>query len=376
MKTLNVLIIAGALFLASCTPKNQAVINGDISGTENVKVFLEVRENKSWVNLDSCVINNGKFQLKCIVDEPRLAFLRIEQKNRMPLFLEPGKMTVVGNIDDGNIRIQGSKLHDEYQAVMQQSDMLDRVYEEQLAAYNAAQEAKNLMEMAIAKLQLEEIENQQINLMKDYVKEHPQSFVSLALITSQLIYYASLQDLEAYKAWIDPTLHNTKAMKEIDERITALQKFEPGQPVPDIVLPDTAGIVRKLSEMRGKYVLVDFWASWCGDCRRENPAVVEIYRKFHDNGFEIFAVSLDREKEAWLKAIEKDNLTWTHVSELQGWKGAVSNEFYITSIPSNLLIDPDGKIIARNLFGAELERVVGGLFRHMMPLSYGDAIRY
>ena len=346
------------LFLASCTHKNQAIINGNIPELDNVKVFLSVRENKNWINLDSCTINNGKFQLKCIVDEPRLAFLMIEQQNRIPLFLEPSKITVTGNIHDDNILIQGSKLHDEYQNVIQQSNTLDKMYEELLETYNTAQKAKNLMEMASVKLQLEEVENQQINLMKDYVKTHPKSFVSLTLITSQLIYYASLQDLETYKSWIDTTLYNTNAMKEIDTRIEALQKFEPGQPVPDIALPDTANVIRTLSELRGKYVLVDFWASWCGDCRRENPSVVETYQKFHDKGFDIFAVSLDKEKDAWLQAIEKDNLTWTHVSELQGWKGVVSNEFCVTAIPSNLLINPEGKIIARNIFGNELQRVV------------------
>ena len=355
MKKISFLIIAAMLFLASCTPKNQVVINGDVSGWDNVKIFLSVRENKIRVNLDSCTIVNGKFQLKTIVDEPRLAFLTSQDPPaRIPILIEPGKITITGDMSDNNLNIKGSKLHDEYQAIMKQVDSLDTKYYELASVYAGAQETGDLMGMAEAKIQIDEVEKQQDNIKKDYIKEHPKSFVSMVLITSELIYYASLQELESYKSWIDPSQYNTKAMKEIDERITALQRFEPGQIVPDIALPDADGVVRTLSDLRGKYVLVDFWASWCGPCRRENPAIVEVYQKFHDKGFEIFAISLDSNKEAWLNAIEKDNLTWTHVSELKGWAGEVSQGFCINAIPSNLLIDTEGKIIARNVFGEEL----------------------
>jgi len=364
MKKYIFLIIAAMLLLASCTPKNQVVITGDISGLDNVTVFLTVRENKSWVKLDSCIIDNGKFQLKSIVDEPRLAYVMMEPQNvfpRTPILLEPGTMTITSNNDNTNIAFKGSKLHDEFQSVMEQSDALEKSYEEMLAAYNTAQESRNLMGMASAKFQLDEIENQQINLKKDYIKENPKSFVSLIFITSELIYYASLQELELYKSWIDPSLYNTKAMKEIDRRITVLQRFEPGQIVPEIALPDTAGVVRKLSDLRGKYVMVDFWASWCRPCRRENPEKVTVYHQFNDKGFDIFSVSLDENREAWVNAIHKDNLTWTHVSELKKWHGEVSSEFCINSIPSNLIIDPEGIIIARNVFGKELHHIIDKL---------------
>ena len=365
MKKISFLMIAAVLLLASCMPKNQVVINGDIAGLEDgVEMYLKVRENKIWMALDSCTINNGKFQLKAIVDEPRLAFL-IDSRgvnSRIPILIEAGTITVTGSVSDDNIVIKGSNFNDEYQAIMEQSDILDMEYDRLSEAYVNAQMSGDLMGMAEAKIQIDEVEKQQDNIKKDYIKNNPKSFVSLILITSELIHYASLQELETYKSWLSPSLYNTKGIKEIDLKITALQRFEPGQPVPDISLPDTDGIVRTLSDLRGKYVLVDFWASWCGPCRRENPAVVEVYQKFHDKGFDIFAVSLDRDKEAWLKAIEKDKLTWTHVSELKGWNGEVSQAFCVSSIPSNLLIDPEGKIIARNVFGSELNNIIYQIF--------------
>jgi peroxiredoxin len=129
-----------------------------------------------------------------------------------------------------------------------------------------------------------------------------------------------------------------------------------GKPAPEISLPDTEGNIIKLSSFRGKYILVDFWASWCGPCRRENPNLVEAYNKFKNKNFTILGVSLDSKKEAWLKAIVDDNLNWAHVSDLKQWNSAVVPLYGIEGIPFNVLVGPDGKIIAENLRGRELHQ--------------------
>ena len=135
-----------------------------------------------------------------------------------------------------------------------------------------------------------------------------------------------------------------------------------GQPAPEIALPNPQGEVVKLSSMKGQYVLVDFWAKWCGPCRQENPNVVRAYQKYKDKGFTVYGVSLDRSKADWLQAIEQDNLTWTHVSDLKYWQSEAAKTYNITGIPFSLLLDPNGVIIAKNLRGAALHQKLAEIF--------------
>ena len=131
----------------------------------------------------------------------------------------------------------------------------------------------------------------------------------------------------------------------------------------DFTQNDTANNPVSLSSFKGKYVLVDFWASWCGPCRHENPAVVEAYNKYKEKNFTILSVSLDQNKDKWKQAIKADNLTWTHVSDLKYWQNEVAQLYHIQSIPANMLIDPSGKIIARDLRGAALYEMLGKMLK-------------
>ncbi|NOS94239.1 MAG: TlpA family protein disulfide reductase [Cyclobacteriaceae bacterium] len=129
-----------------------------------------------------------------------------------------------------------------------------------------------------------------------------------------------------------------------------------GQLAPEIALPNPSGQIVKLSSLRGKYVLIDFWAKWCGPCRAENPNVVRAYNRFKSKGFEVFGVSLDRNKQEWMQAIQEDGLVWTQVSDLQYFNSQAARDYNIQAIPFSILLDKDGKIIAKNLRGAALER--------------------
>ncbi len=167
--------------------------------------------------------------------------------------------------------------------------------------------------------------------------------------------YAEIRDALIKKHPNDPYV------KHLNDRLKSV--LLPGMEAPEISMKDTEGNTRRLSDLRGKVVLIDFWASWCGPCRRENPNVVKLYKKYHDRGFEIYSVSLDKEKSAWLKAIKDDGLVWpNHVSDLNGWTSSGGKTYGIMSVPSTVLVDKDGKIIARNLRGSELEKKLSEIF--------------
>ncbi|GAA0874837.1 hypothetical protein GCM10009118_12450 [Wandonia haliotis] len=161
-----------------------------------------------------------------------------------------------------------------------------------------------------------------------------------------------------------PTAASLKTMLEQQQqRYNASQFLGPGQEVPDIVTKDINGEDSKLSDLRGKIVLIDFWASWCGPCRRENPNVVKLYEKYKDAGFTIYSVSLDKSREPWVRAIESDKLTWPHhVSDLKGWGSDLAKLYKVSSIPFTVLIDKDGKVIQKNLRGQQLEMTLASIF--------------
>lgn len=194
--------------------------------------------------------------------------------------------------------------------------------------------------------------------VEQLVKDNSNVLVSAFLVTyfeHQFEQYATLY--MAVRDGLIKKYPTNQFVAHIDTRLKGL--LLPGMDAPDIAMKDKDGVTRKLSDLRGNVVLVDFWASWCGPCRRENPNVVNIYKKYHSQGLEIYSVSLDKQRDAWLKAINDDGLLWpNHVSDLNGWTSSGGKTYGIMSIPATVLIDREGKIIARNLRGAELENAI------------------
>lgn len=231
--------------------------------------------------------------------------------------------------------------------------------------------AKGSDNMALYKLYtntiVELIQNQQVDQLLDSRMEtlldaHPDVLMSAFLVT----YFEQSFEQHAalYKKIRDALISkwpNDEFVKHLDSRLKTL--LLPGMEAPDIELSDPDGNMRRLSDLRGKVVLIDFWASWCRPCRMENPNVVRLYNQYHDLGFEIFSVSLDNNRDAWLKAIADDHLVWpNHVSDLRGWSSAGGRLYGISSIPSTVLVDANGNILARNLRGRDLENKLNEIF--------------
>ncbi|WP_291909680.1 TlpA disulfide reductase family protein [Chitinophaga sp. CB10] len=197
--------------------------------------------------------------------------------------------------------------------------------------------------------------NEVVKVGSAFVKAHPKSIASIWLMLNELRNRLQPDAFKEMFAGLDKSVQNSKYGEMATAYIKSIYRDAVGVPAEDFAQEDAKGQLVKLSSFKGKYVLVDFWASWCGPCRQENPNVVKAYNKYKDKNFTILGVSLDQDKDRWLRAITQDGLAWTQVSDLKGWGNEVAVQYGIQSIPSNFLIDPTGKIIARNLRGEALE---------------------
>lgn len=255
----------------------------------------------------------------------------------------------------GKATVTGSKNMEYYDKLMViQNDMRTKGEAAQ-KQYQAAMDKKDSKKMAQIEQEFGVLEKQASDKVKTMLPEMGTSLVSLfALNFINIDSDFAIYDQLAQR--FEKENPNSPHARSLIGRVARIKGVMVGSPAPEITLSDTTGNVVPLSSLRGKYVLIDFWASWCGPCRQENPNVVRMYNKFKDKGFTIYSVSLDQAKANWTRAIRNDNLTWTHVSDLKFWQSAAAQQYGVQAIPATFLLDKEGKIIAKNLRGEALEQ--------------------
>lgn len=345
-----------ALALTSCQKNDSYTIKGHIEGVPEGYVYLQVYGDEGLVTLDSVLAKDNKFEFTGKRESPEMVYITFKGlEESFSLFLENSTIEISGKIDSlRNVKITGSSLQDLMNNFNKGMEVYQTRQNELYQQYQEAQAKNDTVAMKNMDATWEAIDKEQNEYTRKFIAENNKTDVAPYLVLRRLIYDITLKELDSICSSFVPNLEKSVYVKKLKDRIEILRKVEPGQPAPDITLNDTLGNPISLSSLKGKYVLIDFWASWCGPCRAESPNLVKAYTEFKDKGFEIYGVSLDKDKIKWTQAIQTDKLTWIHVSDLKGWLCAPAKVYGVNSIPHSVLIDKEGIIIDKNLRGEAL----------------------
>jgi len=360
----ELLFLLFTIIFASCsTKKDQYAIHGTVKGVDTGKIYLQKYDSEKWINIDSTRLEKGKFTFKGTIEIPEMRQIIMEEKQVViPLFVENSNIDVQifpDSIDKSIVK--GSLTQDKYQEYITLSEVIDQRMEEAYKEWKKAKEVGDSIIMNRADSISTVLDGEMKKLLIDFAKTNNATVVAPYLVMRNSWQF-ELPDLEKIVSGLDTLINVSQYTQLLKKRIDILRGVEIGRTAPDLTMNDPTGKPLTLSSLRGKILLVDFWASWCGPCRVENPNVVKAYQQYNKKGFDILGCSFDKNREKWLKAIEDDKLTWHHVSDLQGWANAAGKLYGINSIPANVLLDKDQKIIARNLRGDDLINKLAEVF--------------
>lgn len=366
MKTYKISLIAAAAFaLASCSQNNGFVVEGQITGSDVKKVYLEKVAGTVSI-IDSFEIgDNGKF--KFVGSEPKRGIYRLNFQNVRAIDL------VLDNTSEVSLTIDAKSKMNEYD--VQGSEASTKIKDINTILYNTYKKVEYLQNTFAEKQGDPNIENIRLDLEKQYQQAIEAQVADLKAFTEQNedalvdLYAVSYLNVDENYDFIKSVVEQNKLKvaeseytQEYYDKFTAYSNVAVGALAPEINLNSPDGTPIALSSLKGKVVLLDFWASWCGPCRKENPNVVKLYNQYKSKGFEIYGVSLDRNKEDWVKAIQDDKLTWLHVSDLKFWESEAAALYKVEAIPATFIIGKDGKILAKNLRGEQLAEFLKKMF--------------
>jgi len=386
----SIILISVVLIVAACGPNKRYKVQGKLRNSVAGLIYLKEMTTIDYIPVDSSIIDeNGEFQLTGNNSKPAFYMLSLSKNNYIMLILSPGeKVFITGDARDltHTYNVKGSKdselaqeLNYKVNSALTKIEGLSKIYNDSLSFGNN----KNILavrSMLLAKH--DSIENQHKKYSINFIKSNPNSLAGIMALYQELSPNKPLfnitEDYQLFKK-VDSimmiTYPEADAVQSLHFRLkdfgdqqikeAEIQKrLAIGVSAPEIALPGPDGNIITLSSTRGKYVLLDFWASWCGPCMQEMPNLVRIYWKYKNQGFDIFQVSLDKNKESWLKCITQNGMAWPNVSDFKMWNSPIVALYNIDEIPNNLLLDHNGKIIAKNLIGVDLANKMKEIFKY------------
>lgn len=366
-----VFFVVTTLAIISCNnlKENEYLLTGTALGIENgKKVYVEVLNETGAVVKDTGVVENGKFELKGNVSEIDLAYVRIENENySVPIILEAGNINIQYQLDTiQNSIIRGTKNNNKFQEFNNQSVLIAKKKNKfEKNNFARMEDAKKKNDTATINKIIREynsFQDEMNSISKNFIKNNPDAYLSVLLLENFLMrQYLTPEEVKTYYDGLSKEVTTTKSGKKIKEVLESMSAIVIGKPAPNFSGPSPDGKTVSLKESLGKVTIIDFWASWCGPCRAENPNVVALYNEFHSQGLNIIGVSLDKDATKWKDAIAKDKLTWSHVSNLKFWEDPIAKQYNVQSIPATFILDEKGNIVAKDLRGEELRAKVAAL---------------
>ena len=357
-------------FVISCTNtgKQQEVVALDTTytlkitlvGLDSGVLLLSYRDGDNR-KTDSAKSTTGVYAFAGKMAEPKRAMLRVlgdEKNDVLAFYLENGTIEIQAVKDSlANALAAGSKTNNDNRELRQQTASVKERLNVFMKAYATA-DKKNKPLLDSLEKTYDLIDADQKKVTTEFIKTHPGSFVSVYEIMDIYSYNPDVPKFDSAVQVLDSAVRASSIGKKMEEMLRIAKMTDINQIAPDFTMADVKGTPVTLSSLRGKYLLIDFWASWCGPCRRENPNLVKTYNRFSKKGFSVVGVSLDEagDQDKWIAAIKKDKLTWLQLSDLKGWQCEAAVLYGIQGIPMNFLLDPNGKIIAKGLRGADLDK--------------------
>lgn len=359
------LVCAATFSLSALNAQQKFKVSAKISNIAYpAKAFLTYNKGDQ-MQTDSVVVEKGKFTFSGTILNPSEATITLKQsdgntdmftRDFLQIYLEKGKLDISGDKQVKSAIVKGGGKaqadFNRFNAIMKPlNDKMAPLSEKMRQYFNEKNDAArdSIFPFLVA------IRKDMTATETEFIKNNPDSWVTLGMMKVRAVIIDVPQFEPLYNAMTDE-LKNSDDGRKMADRLVIAKRLQPGQPFKNFVMNDTEGRPVSLESFKGKYVLVDFWASWCGPCRAENPHVLKAYNQFKDKNFDVLAISLDQKKDAWLKAIREDGMPWTHVSDLKGFDNVAAKEYGIIAIPQNFLLDPQGKIIAQNLRGENLAK--------------------